>query len=431
MTVRELLGTVRRLRLLALAVFALVCGAGAAAAYLPPEQYRSTATLVVQPRADRAAEFGQTLAAEFLLPTVVRQLEAASFTREVLAQGSARLGRSTSAPVEAEIEATNEPGTGIVTVEVTSQDQVVPQLVARLATEELLKRRLSPIIEIRLLDPPQRAKSASAALRPPILFGSAAFALIAAIVSAVAYGTLWRRIDTAATIRDQFGLEVLGEVPSYRRLPERASELFGDVRHRRAVEEYQRLRSVFGIVAYGRRAVAVTSWTQGEGKTTVTANLAWTLAAAGRQVLAVDGDLRRPQLHTHLGVPQASGVAELGNLQGCVRDGTHATALPSLEVMPAGTPDRHPAQLLRAAIPQLLEAEADRLLLIDTPPSFTPETTTIATLIDAVVIVVDGRRRQPSDLETLVQELRLVGTDILGVIINRAHTKRSQQAVDY
>lgn len=431
MTVRELFATVRRLWLLALAVFVLVFGIGVAAAYLPPERYRSTATLIVQPRADRAVEFGQAVAAEFLLPTVVRQLEAESFTREVRAQGGVRLGRTSAAPVEAEIEATNEPGTGIVTVDVTAHERAAPQVVANLAAQELLTRDLSPIIEIRVLDPAQPAKSASAALRPPILFGSAIFALIAAVVSAVAYGTLWRRIDTGTTIRDQFGLEILGELPSYRRLPLRASELFGDARHRQAAEEYQRLRTVFEIVARGRSAVAVTSWTQGEGKTTVTANLAWTLAAAGRPLLAVDCDLRRPQLHARFGVPHGAGVAEVGSFKGYVRDLAHATELPNLDVMTAGEAEEHPAELLRSAIPQILEAESDRLVLIDTPPSFTPETTTIATMIDAVVIVLDGRRRQPSELEALVQDLRLAGTEILGVVINRARVKRSRHAAGY
>ena len=71
------------------------------------------------------------------------------------------------------------------------------------------------------------------------------------------------------------------------------------------------------------------------------------------------------------------------------------------------------------------------MVIVDTPPMFTPETTAVATLIDSVVIVLDGRRRQPSELETLVGDLRLAGTEILGVVITHARVPRVRQAAAY
>jgi Mrp family chromosome partitioning ATPase len=154
------------------------------------------------------------------------------------------------------------------------------------------------------------------------------------------------------------------------------------------------------------------------------------VAAAGRRVLAVDGDLRRPRLHQAYGLTNEAGVSDVArgvHPDDVVRDG----GLTTLEVMPAGQPDRHPTEVLRAAIPQLIEADDDRLVLVDTPPMFTPETTAVATLIDSVVIVLDGRRRQPSELETLIGDLRLAGTEILGVVITHARVPRVRQAAAY
>jgi capsular exopolysaccharide synthesis family protein len=428
LTIKEFLRTLRRQWLVAALAFGLVLAIGVAAAYLPAERWRSSATVIVQPRSDKSLQFGDAVATEFLLPAVVRQIDADAFRNEVANGVRGQMG---GLPLrDFSLSGNNEPGTGIVTVEATSVQRQVPQVAANLATRRLVDHAISPIVEVIVLDPAQPAKSASAALRMPLLFGTVVLALILAVVAAIAVGTLRRRIDSADLIREQFGLDVLAEIPTQRRLPTLVHELFTEPQHRHAAEDYQRLRTVFDIVSRGKSTVAITSWTQGEGKTTVCAALAWTVAAAGRRVLVVDGDLRRPRLHQFYGLQNEAGVADVArgvHPDDVVLDG----GLTTLDVMPAGIADRHPTEILRSAIPQLGEADEERLVIVDTPPMFTPETTAVATLIDAVVIVLDGRRRQPSDLETLVQDLRLAGTEILGVIITRARVPRVRQAAAY
>ena len=86
--------------------------------------------------------------------------------------------------------------------------------------------------------------------------------------------------------------------------------------------------------------------------------------------------MRRPRLHQHYGLTNETGVADIA--RGAHPDDVvHTGGLATLEIMPAGVPDRHPTEALRAAIPQLIEADEDRLVLVDTPPMFTPETTAI------------------------------------------------------
>jgi polysaccharide biosynthesis transport protein len=426
-TIKEFLRILRRQWLVAALTFVVVLAIGVAAAYLPAERWRSSATVIVQPRSDKALQFGDAVATEFLIPAVVRQVEGDSFQNDVQSSVRGQLG----IPVQDyNLTATNEPGTGIVTIDATSVQRQVTQVAANLATRRLVDRPISPLVDVVVLDPAQPAKSASAALRIPLLFGTVVIGLILAIVAAVGAGTLRRRVDSADLIREQFGLDVLAEIPGQRRLPTLIADLFTRPEHRHAAEDYQRLRTVFEIVSRGRPAVAITSWSQGEGKTTVAAALAWSVAAAGRQVLAVDGDLRRPRLHEFYALTNDSGVADVArgvHPDDLVRNG----GLTTLDVLPAGSPDRHPTEVLRSAIPQLLDADESRLVIVDTPPMFTPETTAVATLIDAVVIVLDGRRRQPSELETLIQDLRLAGTDILGVIITHARVPRVRQAAAY
>jgi capsular exopolysaccharide synthesis family protein len=428
LTIKEFIRLLRREWLVAALAFGIVLAIGVAVAYLPAERWRSEATVIVQPRSDKSLQFGDAVATEFLLPAVVRQVEADSFRNEVAGEVRGQLSGTTLSDFS--LAANNEPGTGIVTVQATSVQRQVPQLAANLATRRLVDRAISPIVEVIVLDPAQPAKSASAALRPPLLFGSLVLGLIFGVAAAIAAGTLRRRLDGADAIREQFGLDVLAEIPSQRHLPALVSDIFTKPEHRHAAEDYQRLRTVFEIVSRGKPAVAITSWTQGEGKTTVSAALAWSVAAAGKRVLAVDGDLRRPRLHQAYGLSNEAGVADVArgvHPDDIVQNG----GLSTLEVMAAGQPDRHPTEVLRAAIPQLIDADEDRLIIVDTPPMFTPETTAVATLIDSVVIVLDGRRRQPSELETLIGDLRLAGTEILGVIITRARVPRVRQAAAY
>ncbi len=79
----------------------------------------------------------------------------------------------------------------------------------------------------------------------------------------------------------------------------RISEIFRGVRT-------QLLFSLNGI----NKVVAVTSPHQGDGKSTVTANLAISLAKASRSVLLIDCDMRRPSLHKAFGVPNKAGLVD-------------------------------------------------------------------------------------------------------------------------
>ena len=77
----------------------------------------------------------------------------------------------------------------------------------------------------------------------------------------------------------------------------------------RGLEAYRLLRSNFEFVSADSpvRSLVVTSARPHEGKTTTAANLAIVLAQAGKRVLIVDADFRRPSLHRLFGVPNAAG----------------------------------------------------------------------------------------------------------------------------
>ena len=118
-------------------------------------------------------------------------------------------------------------------------------------------------------------------------------------------------------------------------------------------------------------------------------------------MVAVDGDLRQPTLHEIFGVELSPGVSDIS-----VANGPTELLAPTgnryLEVIPAGVPTRHPADIAAADVPRLLRAlrESDRTVVLDCPPVVgVAETTILVAKADAVILVVDARKFSFENLE--------------------------------
>jgi Mrp family chromosome partitioning ATPase len=72
-----------------------------------------------------------------------------------------------------------------------------------------------------------------------------------------------------------------------------------------------RTRILLSPIGGAARALVVTSTNAGEGKTVIASSLAASMAMAGRRVLLVDADLRRPQLHQMFKIPKSPGLSDL------------------------------------------------------------------------------------------------------------------------
>ena len=116
-------------------------------------------------------------------------------------------------------------------------------------------------------------------------------------------------------------------------------------------EAYRSLRTSVQFLGLDQpvRLLQITSPRTAEGKTTVVANLAVTLAAAGQRVIAVDCDLRRSRLHTVFGLPNTEGVTSV-----LIGRTPISAALQQIEdhenltVLTSGERPPNPAELLRA-----------------------------------------------------------------------------------
>lgn len=430
-TLADVRTALRRFWPLAIGVLVLVAGLGVLGAVLPETRYQSTAAVNVVPADEEAFSFGAVQAVEFLVPPVLTRVESPLFEQGV----RQRLpGPLRDAPVS--LSATNDPGTGIIEIEVESSSSSAAVTAAGLAVQRLTEFPRSELIRITALNPPTPADALTARRRVPVIAGSAVLGLILATLASVAAHRLKPEIPRAQEFEERYGHTVLGEIPRRREMPTQSAAVFNGTGTPDILEAFRSLQTAFIMrhrrlrEGHARGAVAVTSWSGGEGKTTVTANLAWALAASGHEVAVVDCDLRRPRVHELLGVSAERGVADVAR-GASVASVIQETALDKLLVVSAGAADRHPSETVHHALAILLGVLNDRLVLIDTPPMFAAETTEIADAVGGLLLVADVRQRAVDEIGEALGELDVPGTPVLGVILNRVRPTNQRGELSY
>ena len=423
MTIGDLAAALRRFWPLALGIFGTILLVGLLAAFIPSERYRSQATVLLEPKSTGAtATLAIAQAVEFVTPPVIEEVGSTEFADQVEAQ----LG---SPSASFQLSAENEPGTGILFVRAESTDPGITQDAANAAAQQVEENPVSDLVTASVLSPAEAPESISGERRAVIVFGSGVLGLIAGVLAAVGAQALRPRTSESTFVTDRYGVEVLGEIPFRRSLPT-AAEISNGAGPPEVVEAFQKLAVNIEVIAPTNPVIAVTSWGQGEGKTMVTAQLARALALLQRDVTVIDCDLRRPTVHTHLGVKLSPGVAERaarGN-----RKVRQRTIYPSLDVIAAGEVRvEHPAKTIAEVLPSILAELGDRIVLVDTPPLFGAETSMIASGADFVVLVVDARRSQPSDVRSALRDLELSNARVLGAVLNRTRRHSRRRGLAY
>ena len=124
-----------------------------------------------------------------------------------------------------------------------------------------------------------------------------------------------------------------------------------------AAEAYKLLRTnlMFSLPEKPCRVIGVTSSVRGEGKSTTSLNLAYTIAQSGKHVLLIDGDLRLPTVHSKLGIPAAPGLSNLLAGLNIERDCRRPSGYyDNWFILPSGDIPPNPSELLGSQRMQIL-----------------------------------------------------------------------------
>lgn len=177
------------------------------------------------------------------------------------------------------------------------------------------------------------------------------------------------------------------------------------------------------------KGVMVTSALADEGKTTIAANLASFLAMAGKRVLFVDADLRRPMLHRHFQLDNYRGLTSAfmekwSQFEQELHD--QPTEIPTLRVLTTGVIDFNPAELLQSSVAYqifsyLQKAPQFDYVIFDTPPLLpVADAQILASYIQTTVLVVDALKTPRKVLLRARRLLNKTRTSVIGVVLNKS-----------
>lgn len=237
-------------------------------------------------------------------------------------------------------------------------------------------------------------------------------------------------VKTEEDVQRAAHLPTLATIPRFSR-SESATKAPLMVTHPKSVvaEAYRLLRTnvQFATLGAGDQAITivVSSPGPGEGKTTTAANLAVSLAQAGKRVLLVDTDLRRPRLHAHFALSNEVGLTSLFLQQEPEPQAALLqTGVNGLRLLPSGPIPANPAELLEypqfAAILGRLKGLADYLILDSPPVLSVVDASILGQRANGVLLVARPGKTRTDALKASVATLQRVQVRILGVAFNDA-----------
>lgn len=170
------------------------------------------------------------------------------------------------------------------------------------------------------------------------------------------------------------------------------------------------------------KVIQVTSPVPGDGKSTVAANIAVSIAQSGRRVCLIDCDFRRPRVAKMFGLKEDTGLVQVIGGKTEIQDAIQETSIPNLFSLTCGRRPGNPSELLSS------EAFSDALaylrenydfVLVDTPPMLVvSDPANVASMVDGVILTVRLRRNLKPIATRASQMLHSINANMLGVVVN-------------
>ena len=176
------------------------------------------------------------------------------------------------------------------------------------------------------------------------------------------------------------------------------------------------------------KTVLVTSSGESEGKSTVAANLAVAEAQSGKNVVIIDADMRRPKVHVQFNKPNRIGLSDVVTGKMSIDEVIKSyDQVENLSIITCGTLPPNPAELLGSArmtkVIEELEAKFD-ILVVDSPPMVVSDAQILSSKVDGVIFVVIPGQTRALTAQRPVEELKRIGTRVLGVVANKIPKNR-------
>lgn len=178
----------------------------------------------------------------------------------------------------------------------------------------------------------------------------------------------------------------------------------------------------FGCQQGGVKVIQITSPIPGDGKSTVAANVAVSIALSGRNVCLVDCDFRRPRVAKIFGLREDIGFVQVIGGKAELEESIQATSVSNLSALTCGKRPSNPAELLSSEVFGDLIAtlrEKFDFVIIDTPPMLAvSDPANVARHVDGILLTIRLRRNLRPIASRAAQMLHALNANMLGVVVN-------------
>lgn len=437
MTVSDLLRALKRHWLLEIILFLLVIGVVAGKTYTTPPMYTTSAQLMAK-NSDGAMTTGASNGGSSPLASYAQLVQSDAVLEPVVNN----LGLHTSvAGLRGNVSASASDGSAFVSMTVTYSDpndtvtilnEVVKQLNKQITSDG------SSGIQLSFIQKPYVPSSPSSPnVKGNMMMGAFA-ALIIAAAGAVIREMSDNSIHTKAEIQSIVPAPILAAVPKSPTLAGRTPAVIVKPRGH-AAEEFRRLITNLSFVKNDRgnrgNVLVVTSAMPGEGKTTVSVNIAATFVEKGESVLLIDADVRHPSVAKALGISNGVGLMQMLTNQVDAQTAVQQYWKPEFQVLPVEDNQGTAAVMLSSAVMENMIDQAAKHydhVIIDTAPMQVSNDASLfaregATLLLVVAQTV-GRKKV---LRDVAHEFKVSRVKISGVAFNRVAHERSRKGNYY
>jgi capsular exopolysaccharide synthesis family protein len=189
-------------------------------------------------------------------------------------------------------------------------------------------------------------------------------------------------------------------------------------------ESFRLLRSNLDFFGLDKptKSILITSPNQGNGKTTIAVNLALAMSQGDQKTILVDADLRRPAVHTSLGLPIKPGLSEVIRGDRTFQSAIRVWKKNKLEVIAAGSRMPNVTEIAGSKrISSVLNdlKEIYEVVIVDAPPLVISDAYSLASKVDGVILVMVPGQTREEQARVMKEQLERAGAKVIGVVFNK------------
>lgn len=289
------------------------------------------------------------------------------------------------------------------------------------------------VLNIDSLESAEAAIKPSKPNRPRIYVMGVVAGLLVGVGLALLRDFLDHRIRSAEEVAAVLGVPVMGAVPDMGGKKEDLSSRGQYVLQSPTSGVAEAVRSIRTSLVFSgngspAKTILMTSPSRGDGKSTLTANLAISMAQAGRRTLLIDADFRKPVQQRIFNLDGAEGLVDVMAGRTILDAVLCATAIEDLHVLPCGSVPANPSELLNSEMfSSIIEqlSEMFDCILIDSPPlGPVTDPMILGALCDRTLLVLRAEETTRRNAERARDILQSVGARLMGAVINAVPRRR-------